>query len=173
MGKPQVVTDQSFEQEVLKSDMPVLVDFWATWCGPCRMVAPVLEDVANEQGDKIRIAKLDVDANPITAGRFGVRAIPTMIVFKNGREADRIVGFHPKPQLMQKLMPHLAAAPAAPAPSVAATQQATTSTTTTAPGASNGSTPTAPKAPPTVAPPLGGAPTSSTPNAGVGITKIH
>jgi thioredoxin 1 len=173
MGKPQVVTDQSFEQEVLKSDLPVLVDFWATWCGPCRMVAPVLEDVANEQGDKIRIAKLDVDANPITAGRFGVRAIPTMIVFKNGREADRIVGFHPKPQLMQKLMPHLAAAPAAPAPSEAATQQAATPTTTTAPGASNGSTPTAPKAPPTVAPPLGGSPTSSTPNAGVGVTKIN
>ena len=170
MGKPQVVTDQSFEQEVLKSDGPVLVDFWATWCGPCRMVAPVLEDVANEQGDKIRIAKLDVDANPITAGRFGVRAIPTMIVFKNGREADRIVGFHPKPQLMQKLMPHLVAAPAA--PSTAATSPgATTSTTTTAP--SNGSTPTAPKAPPTVVPPVGGSPTSSTPNAGVGVTKIH
>jgi thioredoxin len=143
MGKPQVVSDQSFEQEVLKSDTPVLVDFWATWCGPCRMVAPVLEEVASEQGDKIRVVKLDVDANPITAGRFGVRAIPTMIVFKNGREADRIVGYHPKPQLMQKLMPHLAAA-AAPAAS------ATTAT-----------------------PPLGGSPTSSTPNAGVGATKVN
>jgi thioredoxin 1 len=171
MGKPQIVTDQTFEQEVLKSDTPVLVDFWATWCGPCRMVAPVLEDVANEQGDKIRIAKLDVDANPITAGRFGVRAIPTMIVFKNGREADRIVGFHPKPQLMQKLMPHLAAAPAA--PSTAATQSATTTTpASNGPTAPNGPT-TAPKAPPTAAPPLGGSPTSSTPNAGVGVTKIH
>jgi thioredoxin 1 len=174
MGKPQIVTDQTFEQEVLKSDTPVLVDFWATWCGPCRMVAPVLEDVASEQGDKIRIAKLDVDANPITAGRFGVRAIPTMIVFKNGREADRIVGFHPKPQLMQKLMPHLAAAPAAPAaPTTSAAQSATAPTT---PGASNGSTapngPTPPKAPPIV-PPLGGSPTSSTPNAGVGVTKIN
>jgi thioredoxin 1 len=140
MGKPQVVSDQTFEQEVLKSDTPVLVDFWATWCGPCRMVAPVLEDVANEHGDKIRVAKLDVDANPITAGRFGVRAIPTMIVFKNGREADRIVGFHQKPQLMQKLAPHLSAAPAAPK---------------------------------TPSPPSAGSPTSSTPNAGVGITKIH
>jgi thioredoxin 1 len=142
MGKPQVVSDQTFEQEVLKSDTPVLVDFWATWCGPCRMVAPVLEEVASEQGDKIRVAKLDVDANPITAGRFGVRAIPTMILFKNGREADRIVGYHPKPQLMQKLTPHLAAAPAA------------SPTTASAPSAA-------------------GSPTSSTPNAGVGVTKIH
>src|SRR6266850_3774086 len=152
MGKPQVVTDQTFEQDVLKSDLPVLVDFWATWCGPCRMVAPVLEDVANEQSDKLRIVKLDVDANPITAGRFGVRAIPTMIVFKNGREADRIVGFHPKPQLMQKLLPHLTmAAPSSAAPSAAAPSAAASQTT----------------------PPIGGSPTSSTPNAGVGVTKIH
>ena len=158
MGKPQVVTDQSFEQEVLKSDTPVLVDFWATWCGPCRMVAPVLEEVANEQGEKIRIVKLDVDANPITAGRFGVRAIPTMIVFKGGREADRIVGFHPKPQLMQKLTPHLAAAAAAP----------TATASTTASASPNGTTTSTPSTPP-----LGGSPTSSTPNAGVGVTKIH
>jgi thioredoxin 1 len=153
MGKPQVVTDQTFEQEVLKSDTPVLVDFWATWCGPCRMVAPVLEEVASEQGDKIRVVKLDVDANPITAGRFGVRAIPTMIVFKNGREADRIVGYHPKPQLMTKLNPHL---------TMAAPPSAASATTT---AGANGQTPTTP--------PLGGSPTSSTPNAGVGVTKIH
>ena len=153
MGKPQVVSDQTFEQEVLKSDAPVLVDFWAQWCGPCRMVTPVLEEVANEQGDRIRIAKLDVDANPITAGRFGVRAIPTMIVFKNGREVDRIVGFHQKPQLMQKLNPHLGAAAAAP-------------------GAAAGTT-TRPTSPPTPTPPPGGSPTSSTPNAGIGVTKIH
>ena len=160
MGKPQVVTDQSFEQEVLKSDTPVLVDFWATWCGPCRMVGPVLEEVATEQGDKIRVAKLDVDANPITAGRFGVRAIPTMILFKNGREADRIVGYHPKPQLMQKLTPHLGAAAA---PSAATPPAATTTTP-----------PTPPATPKTTAtPPSAGSPTSSTPNAGVGVTKIH
>jgi len=159
MGKPQVVTDQTFEQEVLKSDAPVLVDFWATWCGPCRMVGPVLEEVASEQGDKIRVVKLDVDANPITAGRFGVRAIPTMIVFKNGREADRIVGYHPKPQLMTKLNPHLTmAAPSAAAPSASAAPTATTNAGT------NGQSPT---------PPVGGSPTSSTPNAGVGVNKIH
>ena len=154
MGKPQVVSDQTFEQEVLKSDTPVLVDFWATWCGPCRMVGPVLEEVANEQGDKIRVAKLDVDANPITAGRFGVRAIPTMIVFKNGREADRIVGYHPKPQLMMKLTPHLAA--------IAATPTSSDGASTAAPNGTTAATPT-----------NNASPTSSTPNAGVGVTKIH
>jgi thioredoxin 1 len=113
MSKPQVVSDQNFESEVIKSDTPVLVDFWATWCGPCRMVAPVLEEIANEQGEKIKIAKLDVDANPITAGRFGVRSIPTMILFKNGRETDRVVGYHPKEQLLKKLQPHITGTAAA------------------------------------------------------------
>jgi thioredoxin 1 len=107
MGTPKVVTDPTFETEVLKSDQPVLVDFWATWCGPCRMVAPVLEEIANEQSAKLRVAKLDVDANPITAGRFGVRSIPTMILFKNGREAQRLVGYMPKERLLSMLNPHL------------------------------------------------------------------
>ena len=106
MGKPTVVTDQTFEQEVLKSDTPVLVDFWATWCGPCRMVAPVLEEIASEK-ENVRIAKLDVDANPITAGRFGVRAIPTMILFKDGKEAQRLVGYMPKERLLQQIQPHM------------------------------------------------------------------
>ena len=103
MSKPQVVSDQNFESEVIKSETPVLVDFWATWCGPCRMVAPVLEEIGNEQGEKIKIAKLDVDANPITAGRFGVRSIPTMILFKNGEPAAAAIGAQPKPALEKAL----------------------------------------------------------------------
>jgi thioredoxin 1 len=113
MSKPQVVSDQNFETEVIKSETPVLVDFWAAWCGPCRQVAPVLEEIANEQGEKVKIAKLDVDANPITAGRFGVRSIPTMVLFKNGREADRVVGYHSKEQLLKKLQPHITGTAAA------------------------------------------------------------
>ncbi|HEX9435753.1 MAG TPA: thioredoxin [Candidatus Limnocylindria bacterium] len=107
MGKPVPVSDATFEQEVLKADKPVLVDFWATWCGPCRMVAPVLEEIAAERGEQLKIAKLDVDANPVSAGRFGVRAIPTMIVFKDGREAQRLVGYMPKERLLQQLAAYM------------------------------------------------------------------
>jgi thioredoxin len=90
------VTDQNWEQEVLKSDQPVLVDFWAQWCGPCRMVAPVLEQLAGEMDGKLRIAKLDVDSNQQTAYQFGVQSIPTFILFKNGQVADRMMGAMPK-----------------------------------------------------------------------------
>jgi len=143
MAKPQVVSDQNFETEVIKSDTPVLVDFWAVWCGPCRMVGPVLEEIATEQGDKVKIAKLDVDANPITAGRFGVRAIPTMILFKNGREAQRVVGYVPKDKLLQQIQPHFAAESAGPT-ATAAAQKATppTDTTTTKPTPAAPTTPT-------------------------------
>ena len=136
MAKPQVVSDQNFETEVIKSDTPVLVDFWAVWCGPCRMVAPVLEEIASEQGDKVKIAKLDVDANPITAGRFGVRAIPTMILFKNGREAQRVVGYVPKDKLLLQIQPHfVVAAPektTSPTPAMQKPPTPTTPTDTTA-----------------------------------------
>jgi thioredoxin 1 len=107
--KPTAITDQTFEQEVLRSDKPVLVDFWAAWCGPCRMIAPVLEEIAAEQAEKIKIAKLDVDANPVWPGKFGVRAIPTMILFKDGREAQRLVGYVPKERLVQQLSQHIGA----------------------------------------------------------------
>ncbi|MFN2520263.1 MAG: thioredoxin [Candidatus Limnocylindria bacterium] len=83
----------------------VVINFWATWCGPCRMVAPVLEEIASES-ETLKIAKLDVDANPITAGRFGVRAIPTMILFKEGKEAQRLVGYMPKERLLQQIAQH-------------------------------------------------------------------
>ena len=103
MSNAVAVTDATFEQEIEKHDGLAVVDFWATWCGPCRMVAPVLEEIANEQGEKVKIAKLDVDANPITAGRFGVRSIPTMILFKDGTPVKRIVGAKGKAALLREL----------------------------------------------------------------------
>ena len=101
------ISDASFEQEI-RGETPVLVDFWAEWCGPCRMVAPVLEQIAAEQSEKLKIVKLNVDENQETPGRFGVTGIPTMILFKDGQAIERIVGFMPKPQLLKRLEPHLA-----------------------------------------------------------------
>ena len=103
MANTITVTDSSFENDVLKSDKPVLVDFWATWCGPCKMIAPILDELATEQAGKLTIAKLDVDANNAAAQKFNVMSIPTLILFKNGEVAERLVGYMSKDQLLAKL----------------------------------------------------------------------
>lgn len=107
MSKPEIITDASFEQSVLKSTVPVLVDFWAPWCGPCRMVAPVLEEIAKEQDGKITIAKLNVDENQGTAGRYHVQSIPTMILYKGGKPVKQLVGARPKAAIMRDIEPFL------------------------------------------------------------------
>ena len=107
MGKPVEVTDETFEKMVVESEKPVLVDFWATWCGPCKMIAPVLDEIANELEGKLVIGKLDVDNNQDTAMAFGVMSIPTLLLFKNGEPVDRIVGFQPKPQLLKRINAHV------------------------------------------------------------------
>jgi thioredoxin 1 len=107
MSEPFHVTDASFESEVLDSSEPVLVDFWAEWCGPCKMIAPIVEELAREYAGKLRVAKLDADANPNTMQAYGIMGIPTLILFKDGQEIERIVGFMPKERLVQKLVPHL------------------------------------------------------------------
>ena len=107
MAKPFEVTDATFEEAVLKAGTPVLVDFWAVWCGPCKMIAPALEEIADEYEDQIQVAKLDVDHNGETAMSYGVMGIPTLILFKDGEEAERLVGFMPKEKLLSRLTPHL------------------------------------------------------------------
>jgi thioredoxin 1 len=98
-----VVTEQSFEEEVLQSDKPVVVDFWAEWCGPCHAVAPVLDRIVEERGDELKLVKVNIDEQPALAQRFGVQSIPTMILFKNGEPAAAAIGAQPKPQLERAL----------------------------------------------------------------------
>jgi thioredoxin 1 len=101
MGATKAVTDDTFDVEVLKSDTPVLVDFWAEWCGPCLRVAPVLEEIAKEMGDRVKVVKLDIDANPNTARDYHVLSVPTLTVFKDGQPVQSVAGARPKGDLVR------------------------------------------------------------------------
>jgi len=103
MAKPKDVTDAEFEQEVLKADLPVLVDFWAPWCGPCRMVAPIVEELAQEYDGRVKFVKVNTDDNVDTAVRYGIRSIPTLLVFKGGAPVAQVIGFRPKSELKKVL----------------------------------------------------------------------
>ncbi|HWV57370.1 MAG TPA: thioredoxin [Longimicrobiales bacterium] len=106
-GKPITVTDANFADEVEGADRLTIVDFWAVWCGPCRVIAPILEQLAEEYDGKVKVAKLDVDSNVQTATRFGVRSIPTLIFFKDGKVVDTVVGAVPKQQIERRIQQHL------------------------------------------------------------------
>lgn len=108
MAEITTVTDTDFQTNVIEADKPVLVDFWAPWCGPCRMVAPVLEEIAKERGDDLQIVKLNIDENPETAAKFQVMSIPTLILFKDGDVAHKVIGALPKRRLDAELEPALA-----------------------------------------------------------------
>lgn len=101
--KPFTFTDDNFDQEALKSELPVIVDFWAAWCGPCRMIAPIIEEMSNEYDGKAKIGKLDVDDNPQTAIKYGVRSIPTVLFFQGGQLKDTVIGAVPKQVFVEKL----------------------------------------------------------------------
>jgi thioredoxin 1 len=107
MGNAVAVTEQTFDTEVLQSTVPVLVDFWAAWCGPCRAIAPAVEEIATEYAGKLKVVKIDVDENPEVAGRYGVLGIPTLILFKGGKVAERMVGAMPKQGMISKFKDHL------------------------------------------------------------------
>ncbi|MGB2868011.1 MAG: thioredoxin [Bacteroidota bacterium] len=101
------VTDSTFQNEVMKSDKPVLVDFWAEWCGPCKMIGPVVEELANEYDGRLKVGKVDVDANQQISMQLGIRSIPTLLIFKGGRVVEQIVGAVPKRTLVEKVTKHL------------------------------------------------------------------
>ena len=103
MSEPIAVTDDNFSEEVLQANQPVLVDFWAAWCGPCRMVAPIVEELAGEYDGRAKVCKLDVDTAQKTAGEFGIRSIPTLLIFREGKVADQVIGAVPKTQITEKL----------------------------------------------------------------------
>ncbi|MFN8639364.1 MAG: thioredoxin [Dehalococcoidia bacterium] len=103
MTHPADTSDTTFETDVIGSDLPVLVDFWAPWCGPCRMVAPIVEELAEEYEGKVKFVKLNTDENPQVAGKYGIRSIPTLLVFKGGKPVGQIVGFRPKSDLEKRL----------------------------------------------------------------------
>ena len=107
MGNYIEVTDATFEEEVLKSELPVLVDFWAVWCAPCRMIEPIVEELATEKEGTLKVAKMNADNNPNTAMKFGIRSIPTLLVFKNGQIVDQIIGAVPKSILESKVRKHI------------------------------------------------------------------
>ena len=103
MAHPIVISDDTFDQEVIKSDIPVLVDFWADWCAPCKMIAPIVEELAEEYDGKVKFAKLDIDSNPKVATTYGIRSIPTLLIFKGGSPVDQVVGAVPKSVLKGRL----------------------------------------------------------------------
>ncbi len=107
MSAAAQVTDSTFEQEVIASDVPVLVDFWAPWCGPCRMVAPVVEEIASQYEGKVKVVKINTDDNPSVANKYGIRSIPTLMIFKGGQKVDTVVGAVPKTTLSNTLEKYL------------------------------------------------------------------
>ncbi|HOK14331.1 MAG TPA: thioredoxin [Candidatus Kapabacteria bacterium] len=107
MAQPIHLTDDTYDEVVLKSDIPVLIDFWATWCGPCRMIAPIIEELAVEYEGKIKVCKLDVDNNQKVAMMYGIRSIPTVVIVKNGEEVDRILGAVPKQHFVERIKNHI------------------------------------------------------------------
>ncbi len=107
MATPLAITDGTFQVEVLDSDKPVLVDFWADWCGPCRMIAPSVKAIAEEYGDSLKVGKVDVDENPAVPGRYGIVGIPTLMLFKGGEVVERITGALPKDRIVAQILPHI------------------------------------------------------------------